>query len=189
MTNLCYAGAWYLNLDEMVGREKRSAHPNLVPSQLYKTQDGWIFLMCNKEKFWPVLCNCIGHPEWSNDARFATFSDRLSNRDLITELLDEVLSTKTTTNWMTIFAGAVPAAPVNDVAQALQSEFLQATGQIIQYETSTGHNIKSIGAGVRQPNLCPRSEPAPALAADQTIIFGELGYTPEEAEALARGIG
>ena len=189
MTNLCYAGSWYLNLDEMIGREKRSAHPNLVPSQLYKTQDGWIFLMCNKEKFWPVLCNCIGHPEWSNDSRFATFSDRLSNRDLITELLDEVLSTKITAEWMTIFAGAVPAAPVNNVAQALDSEFLKTTGQVIQYKTTNGLNIRSIGAGVRQPNLTPRSECAPELAADQTVIFGELGYTPEEAEALARGNG
>ena len=187
MTNLCYAGSWYLNLDEMIGREKRSAHPNLVPSQLYKTQDGWIFLMCNKEKFWPVLCNCIGHPEWSNDPRFATFSDRLSNRDLITELLDEVLSTKITAEWMTIFAGAVPAAPVNNVAQALNSEFLKTTGQVIQYKTSNGLHIRSIGTGVRQPNNKPRAETAPSLAADQTEIFGELGYTPEEAEALAQG--
>ena len=33
----------------------RSGHPSLVPSQLYRTQDGWIFIMCNKEKFWPLL--------------------------------------------------------------------------------------------------------------------------------------
>jgi crotonobetainyl-CoA:carnitine CoA-transferase CaiB-like acyl-CoA transferase len=143
--------------------------------------------MCNKEKFWPVLCNCIGHPEWSNDSRFATFSDRLSNRDLITELLDEVLSTKITAEWMTIFAGAVPAAPVNNVAQALNSEFLKTTGQVIQYKTSNGLHIRSIGTGVRQPNNKPRAETAPSLAADQTEIFGELGYTPEEAEALAQG--
>jgi succinate--hydroxymethylglutarate CoA-transferase len=185
MTNLCYAGSWYLNLGEKIGREERSAHPNLVPSQLYKTGDGWIFLMCNKEKFWPVLCNCIGQPQWGSDNRFATFSDRLTNRDLITRLLDEVLSKKTTAEWMEIFAGAVPAAPVNDVAQALNSEFLHSTDQVIEYRTPSGKTIRSVGPGVRQPGIKPRSDPAPALAADQKLIFGNLGYTPEEAEALA----
>src|SRR6185369_7174311 len=53
--NLNYPGAWYLNAGAVQGREKRSAHPSLVPSQLYRTQDGWLFVMCNKEKFWGVL--------------------------------------------------------------------------------------------------------------------------------------
>jgi crotonobetainyl-CoA:carnitine CoA-transferase CaiB-like acyl-CoA transferase len=56
MANVCYVAAWYLSMGEKVTREPRSAHPNLTPSQLYKTKDGWIFIMCNKEKFWPILC-------------------------------------------------------------------------------------------------------------------------------------
>src|SRR3546814_5928490 len=49
------------------GREPRSAHPSLTPSQLYRTADGWIFIMCNKEKFWPVLASAVGHPEWRSE--------------------------------------------------------------------------------------------------------------------------
>src|SRR3546814_20981579 len=67
LSNLCYVGAWYLTAGINQGREPRSAHPSLTPSQLYRTADGWIFIMCNKEKFWPVLASAVGHPEWADD--------------------------------------------------------------------------------------------------------------------------
>lgn len=185
MTNLCYVGAWHLTLGETVGRETRSAHPSLTPSQLYKTADGWIFLMCNKEKFWPVLCEKIGRPEWADDPRFQRFNDRLENRDLVTEHLDEALSSRTTDEWMTIFAGAVPAAPVYDIGQALGSAFTASTGQIVAQTTASGQTIRAVGPGVRQPGLPPLASAGPAFKADQQNVLGALGYTNEEAEALA----
>ena len=56
------------------------AIPSLTPSQLYRTRDGFIFIMCNKEKFWPVLCECIGRPEWSERPDYKDFAARLANR-------------------------------------------------------------------------------------------------------------
>lgn len=177
MTNLCYVSTWHLTMGETVGREKRSAHPNLVPSQLYKTKDGWIFLMCNKEKFWPILCNKIGKSEWGTDDRFKTFQGRLAHRDLITDLLDGALATRTTDEWMALFQGVVPAAPVYDVGQALESPFTQSTGQIVDLQTPSGSVVKTIGPAIRQPGITPRAEGAPAMAADQRDILMGLGYT------------
>ena len=42
--NLNYPGTWYLNAGAVTGRTARSAHPSLVPSQLYRTQDGSYYL-------------------------------------------------------------------------------------------------------------------------------------------------
>ena len=184
MTNLCYVSAWHMSLGETVGREKRSAHPNLVPSQLYKTKDGWIFLMCNKEKFWPILCDQIGRPEWGTDDRFKDFQARLAHRDLITEYLDEALSEKTTDDWMAIFEGVVPGAPVYNVGQALDSAFTQSTGQIVDLATPSGMNVRTIGPAIRQPGVPPRAEAAPAMAADQRDILMGLGYTDADIAAM-----
>ncbi|MGQ0543998.1 MAG: CaiB/BaiF CoA transferase family protein, partial [Betaproteobacteria bacterium] len=71
--NLNYPGTWYLNAGHVQGREQRSGHPSLVPSQLFRTRDGWLFVMCNKEKFWALLAAALGHPEWATDPRFSTF--------------------------------------------------------------------------------------------------------------------
>ena len=86
LQNLAYLATWYLNAGHVQAREPRSAHPSLVPSQLYRTRDGFIFIMCNKEKFWPVLCERLGRPEWAADPRFRTFKDRLKHRDEVNRL-------------------------------------------------------------------------------------------------------
>ena len=38
LQNLCYLAVWYLNAGVNQGREPRSSHPSLTPSQLYRTQ-------------------------------------------------------------------------------------------------------------------------------------------------------
>src|SRR6266581_2943222 len=68
-----------------------------------------------------ILCERLGRPEWAEDPRFRRFADRLANRELINRLLDEALSARTTEAWLAHFAGQVPAAPVNDLRQALDN--------------------------------------------------------------------
>src|SRR6516162_10071871 len=45
--NLAYVATWYLNGGIVTNREPRSSHPSLTPSQLCRTKDGWLFIMCN----------------------------------------------------------------------------------------------------------------------------------------------
>ena len=130
LSNLSYPATWYLNSGHVQGREPRSGHPSLTPCGAQKTKDGWIFLMCNKEKFWPILCDMIGHSEWGRDPKFATFKERLERRAAITEMLDEALSAKTTEDWLKLFAGKVPSAPILDIQQALENPFVTENGKI-----------------------------------------------------------
>src|SRR5437764_10169271 len=175
LQNLAYLATWYLNAGHNQGREPRSAHPSLVPSQLYRTADGFIFIMCNKEKFWPILCERIGHPEWSDDPRFRRFKDRLANRELVNGLLDEALSARSTAEWLAHFAGQVPAAPVNDLRQALDNPFVPERGRIAEYgavRMVTGPVVDGAADAPRQP--------APALGADTDAVLRECGFTDAE---------
>ena len=105
MSNLGYLACWYLTAGVVQGREPRSSHPNLTPSQLYRTRDGWLFIMCNKEKFWGELADALGRPEWKDDPRFRDFAARLTHRETVTEMLDEALSAKTTAEWLEALQG------------------------------------------------------------------------------------
>jgi succinate--hydroxymethylglutarate CoA-transferase len=184
IANICYVGAWYLTAGINTGRGPRSSHPNLTPSQLYRTKDGWIFIMCNKEKFWTVLCEAIERPDLSADPEYATFADRLRNRDRLTEVLDNVLSTRTTAVWMEQFSGKVPAAPVNDIATALNNPFVHSTGQIISYTAPGGTNVTSTGPAIRVSGELPLARGAPALAADLESVLAEIGIGQEELTTL-----
>jgi crotonobetainyl-CoA:carnitine CoA-transferase CaiB-like acyl-CoA transferase len=183
--NLCYVGTWYLNGGKAIGRETRSSHPSLTPSQLYRTQDGWIFIMCNKEKFWGVLAGIIGKPEWATDAHYKSFKDRLTNRDQLTRELDTILQAETTEGWMKRFAGRVPAAPVYDVKQALDSDFVAEQERLLEFPHDGGP-IRLIASPVRAGEHPLRA--APAMGEHTDEVLRSAGYSDEQVAQL-RALG
>ena len=186
--NLCYAGTWYLNAGVNQTREARSGHPSLVPCALYTTKDGWIFIMCNKEKFWPALCAAIDKPEWAEDFRFANFKERLQNRELIQDLLDKELSRKTTEEWLKVFAGDVPAAPLNDVQEALDNPFVAERGLIQNLDLEGYGDVRVIDTPIKSGEPTP-TKAAPLLGAHTNELLDELGIGEEQRSALrASGI-
>ncbi len=170
MHNINYLGTWYLNEGVKTERTPRSAHPSLTPSQLYKTQDGWMFIMCNKEKFWAVLAELIGKPEWASNDLYGSFKARLANRDQLTEELDAVLMQQPTAYWLKHFGGLVPAAPVNDIGQALDNPFALEQGVIVEGDHPVRGKIKTLACPIRCPGEQLPSRPAPRLGADQSIL-------------------
>jgi crotonobetainyl-CoA:carnitine CoA-transferase CaiB-like acyl-CoA transferase len=185
LQNLCYLAVWHLNAGVNQGREPRSAHPSLVPSQLYRTRDGFIFIMCNKEKFWPELCRAIGRPEWSGRAEYRDFAARFANRARLTLELDAALSAKTTAEWIEIFGGRVPAAPVNDVASALESPFVLEGGRVRTVEHPTGA-IRLLSPSVACPGEEVPCKAAPAMGADTDAVLLQVGFSPGEIAELRK---
>jgi succinate--hydroxymethylglutarate CoA-transferase len=182
--NLNYPGTWFLNGGAITGRTPRSAHPSLTPSQLYRTRDGWIFIMCNKEKFWGVLARALGKPEWITDPDFATFKARLANRERVTEMLDEALMARTTDQWIAHFAGAVPAAPVYDVAQALQNGFVAERGGIAEFTYPDGRAARMTAVPIRVPGAELPKRAAPPMGAHTDAELRAAGYSEERIAAL-----
>jgi crotonobetainyl-CoA:carnitine CoA-transferase CaiB-like acyl-CoA transferase len=185
LQNLCYLAVWNLNAGVNQGREPRSSHPSLTPSQLYRTRDGFIFIMCNKEKFWPELCACIGRPEWSARPDYKDFKARLANRTQLTVDLDAALSAKTTAEWIEIFGGRVPVAPVNDVRGALENPFVTASDRVRTVEHPSGP-IRLLAASVTCPGEETPCVAAPAMGADTDAVLGEVGFTTAEIAELRR---
>jgi crotonobetainyl-CoA:carnitine CoA-transferase CaiB-like acyl-CoA transferase len=183
LANTNYVAAWYLNEGHRQERLPRSAHPSLAPCQLYPTNDGWIFIMCNKEKFWPALCELLERPQWAGDPRFHDFAQRLANRDTLTELLDEVLKSRSTGEWLSRFAGRVPAAPVNDIAEALENPFVTEHGRLQQIEHPSAGAYRLVAPPVRCGDA-PPSRPAPALGEHTDALLTELGYDAQRLREL-----
>jgi len=184
LSNLNYLAAWYLNEGHVQGREPRSSHPSLTPSQLYRTQDGWIFIMVNKEKFWPVMCEKLGRSDLASDPRFRDYAARLAHRGELTTILDAAFSARTTVAWLDAFAGTVPAAPVYDVAQALENDFVGAEDRVWTYPHPMRENFLMVAPAFRFPGAEMPRQPAPAYGADTEAVLGELGYDKQRLALL-----
>jgi len=174
--NLNYPGTWYLNAGVVTGRTARSGHPSLVPSQLYRTQDGWIFVMCNKEKFWTLLATELGHPEWITDPELSSFALRLEHRDRVTRLLDEALMQQPTATWMTRLAGNVPVSPVLDVAQALENPFVHERNAVLSYQYPDGRVARMIANPIRIQGVDLPQRAAPRMGEHTEELLREAGF-------------
>ena len=187
MHQLTYPAAWYLNSGLVTERAPRSAHPYIVPSQLYRTADGWIFLMCQTQRFWELLCEKIGHRELAEDPAYAGYAERRERRDELTEVLDAILSERTTEAWMTELGGTVPCAPVRDVPGALDNPFFIERGgvQSLAHPDKAVGEIKLVASPMRVGAETPARR-APKLGEHTDELLAELGYDEAAVVALRR---
>ncbi len=184
---LSYPAVWYMNEGDVTARAPRSAHPSVTPSQMFRTADGWIFVMAQLPKFWTILCDRVGRPELAEDARFRTQKDRLANRDLLTETLDGVFAAAPTRAWLDRLEGHVPVAPVNGVDAALDSAFLAETRMRDTVAHPDRPELHVLANPIKLDGERLPNRAGPLLGADTDAVLAEAGFDPAEIDALRAG--
>ena len=181
---LTYPGNWYLNEGHRTERMPRSSHPSAVPVQLFRTCDGWIFVMCMTEKFWQALVGEIGRADLASDPRFATSADRRLNRDELTRVLDVEFSRATTREWLDRLQGLLPAAPVYDLPQALDNPYAHAVGMVRTLPHPARPDFRVLANPIKLDGQRLPARPAPGLGEHTDELLREVGYSDAEIEAL-----
>ncbi len=162
---LSYPATWYLNEGVKTQRLPRGAHPSIAPSQLVRTGDGWMMLMCQTPKFWEAFCDTVGRPDLKTDARFAGIPQRRANLDALTAELDALLSAGTTAQWIERLGGVVPVAPVLDIALALDSAHVAAIGMTdaVDHPDAPGGQLRMLASPFKINGQRPPARRAPKL--------------------------
>lgn len=183
MHQLSYPAAWFLNEGRETGRSPRSAHPYIVPSQLYRTGDGWIFIMAQTQRFWELLCAKLGRPDLSSSADFLDMPSRRKNRDELTRVLDEEFEKQETAYWIRELSGTVPCGPVHDMAQALRNPYFLERGGVQVLEHPDKPGFKLVASPFRISEPLP-ARPAPKLGQNTDEILQGLGYSAQDIQSL-----
>jgi crotonobetainyl-CoA:carnitine CoA-transferase CaiB-like acyl-CoA transferase len=177
---LGYVATWYLNEGHTSMRQPRSAHYSVTPVQTFPTLDGWVFIMCMTDKFWGELLAAIGRTDLASDPRFTTQSQRQANRGALMGIIDGELRQQSTAFWLDKLNGLLPIAPVLDLAQALDSPFLQTTEMIHTISHPAKPNMRVLSNPIKINGERLAQTPCSAYGADTRAYVGEI-RAPERA--------
>jgi len=190
LSMLNYYAVWYLNLGLQPRQTADSAHSTLVPSQTFRTRDGFIAIFCGKEKFWENLCEAMGRNDLRRDPRFNSFDQRLKNKEILIPILEREFAARNNAEWLSLLAGKVPCAPVRSIAEALDDPMLKDNGMIVELDSPAFGKIREVGCPIRIPGSQIEHRPGPALGEDtDDILASYLGMKADEiANLRERGV-
>ncbi len=185
LAQMTYLAVWHLNAGYQPQRMADSAHPSQVPSQILPTRDGWMVVMCAKEKFYKSLVRIMGAPQLADDPRFGDFERRLANRAELIPILKDLSRQKTTAQWMDLFAGEVPCAPVNTIEQAFEDALVSEQQMVTGVPHPHYGTVRQVTSPIRISDAPATYERAPMLGEHtDAILQQDLSMTKEGVDTL-----
>lgn len=168
-----------------------NAHFVHVPYDTFRTADGFIVIAVITDNFWQNLKAVVNIPEFE-DPRYDTQPGRWRDRDMISQKLNELLSTRESGYWLErLVAKRIPCAPVNTLSQALSDPQVLHRNMVVELAHPNGEHTRGPGNPIKLSRSRKESfSPAPNLGQHtEEVLTGLLGYGSDQIEHLrAEGI-
>lgn len=153
---------------------------------IYETKDGYISVAVMGDKEWKALTRALDKPEWLDDERFKTPSQRdLNINDRLT-LTQEELAKDTSSAWLAkLEAEGVPCAPVLKRSEVIENDQVVANEILIETDHPHAGRLRQTRPAARfdrTPAGVDRG--APLLGEHTDEILGEVGLSADEIGAL-----
>ena len=130
--------AWLINegmnylVSNEVPQRRGTAHPNIVPYQVFATKDGYFMLAIGNDAQFEMFCSCAGASQLAQDEKFATNQERVTNRNELIPLVEELTRQQTSQFWLgELEQNGVPCGPIHTIEESLGHEHTKARDMVI----------------------------------------------------------
>ena len=158
------------------------------PAKTYRTDDGFIYISANQQRFYEALCGVIGVAELIEDPRFATGLDRYTNRCEWDEIAAPIIRQwRTADLTAALVAVRVPCSPVNQYTQTFADPQVAHRGVLMEmaHPVPTSGKVALLRNPLRMsvtPTVIARRPPLLGEHTDE--ILASVGYDATAIAAL-----
>jgi crotonobetainyl-CoA:carnitine CoA-transferase CaiB-like acyl-CoA transferase len=184
--------AWLANqnmnylIGGVVPERRGSAHPNIVPYQVFPTKDGHLMLTVGNDEQFARCVAVMDREDLASDPRFGTNAQRVENRDALVSSLCETFLNRNTDEWLADFAAAkVVCGPINNIKQVFESDYAKERELVRTVEHPLDEALATVANPISFSDTPAQYSKAPPLLGQHTdeILTEWLGYS---AEAIGR---
>ncbi len=168
-----------------------TAYTALTPYQTFRSQTHDFALAVGSEKLWKTFCPAIGHPELTDDPRYANNRARMENRDTLIPALQEIFMTRTFAQWeKTLLGSGIPFGALNNIAQVIEHPQVKARRSLIEIDHPKVGRARVVGP-VAKLSETPASirTPSPSLGEHTEEILRDFLKMPPAAIAELQAAG
>ncbi|MCI0547848.1 MAG: CoA transferase [Candidatus Rokubacteria bacterium] len=183
---LTYQAGLYWNAGGRPGR-RGNQHPSIVPYEVFRASDAYLTIGVANNSLWERFCGALGRAELARDPLYESEASRVTNRDRLVPLLNEILGARTADEWLARFeAAGVPAGRIKSVPEVCESAHLEARGMVVRLPHPKAGTITVMGVPVRLGDTPGSAGAAPPLLGQHTgeVLRRLLRLTPAAVDQL-----
>ena len=160
-----------------------NAHPSIVPYQVFKTLDGYAILAIGNDEQFRRFCTIAGAAELTENPAFASNPGRVKHRDVLVPLLQTIMQTRSTTQWISqLEPAAVPCGPINQLPDLDANAQITARDIFKTIPHPSGGTTRTVASPLRFSRSPTHDNTAPPLLGQHTheILTTHLNATEAE---------
>ena len=156
----------------LVPKRMGNAHMNVVPYQVFATQDGHLVLAVGNDGQFARFCELAGDVALARDERYLTNAGRITHRDTLIPVLAVWMLQRTTQDWIDLLEpNAVPCAPILTLPGVFQHPQVVARGVLSPMEVGADRPMPLVANPMRfDGQRAIADQPPPALDAQGDAI-------------------
>jgi crotonobetainyl-CoA:carnitine CoA-transferase CaiB-like acyl-CoA transferase len=178
--------AWLANqnMNYLVGgvipERRGTAHPNIVPYQVFPTRDGHLMLTVGNDTQFAYCVEILGQAGLATDERYSTNAARVRNRDELVETMRTAFLHKDSADWLRALSEVgVPCGPINNIQQVFGSDYAREQKLVRSVDHPLDAALPTVANPIRFSDTPVQYDQAPPLLGQHTdeVLAEWLGYS------------